>query len=586
MRRRRAVLLLSLIGIATAIAAVVGLAGGPAASVIVFPMPGSRVAPPQTQIVFRGIPISKLGAVRVTGSRSGVHAGRVFADSDGQGGSFVPARPFSPGERVTVTTRPNLLSHGRSFSFTVATPAGPIQPAPRSVAFRTAGDLVSYHSRPDLQPPAVQVSDRSAGAAGDIFLGPEHGPVQSGPMIIDAGGNLVWFHPLPGDETPADFRVQSYEGKPVLTWWQGQVGAGVGSGEDVIFDSSYKQLAVVHAGNGLSADLHEFLLEPGDRALITAYYPVYWDASSIHQSTHTVVLDSVVQEIDIKTGLVLFQWDSLDHVPLSDSYEPAPTIAGHPYDYFHINSIQRDHGDLVISARNTWAAYKVNPSTGHTVWTLGGKASTFKMPRAAVFAFQHHVRVRSHDRIVTLFDDGSGPPIVHQQSRALTLKINHQKKTVSVVNADYHSPSILASFEGDEQELPNGDDFVGWGQQPYFSEFTEAGATVLDGRFVGGNSSYRAYLYPWRGFPDTPPAVKASTSGSITTVYASWNGATDVSRWQVLGGMSPNKLAVLTTAAKRGFETQVDVPARPFVAVRALDSRGRVLSTSSIVRTQ
>ena len=53
------------------------------------------------------------------------------------------------------------------------------------------------------------------------------------------------------------------------------------------------------------------------------------------------MLDSVVQEIDIKTGLVLYQWDSLDHVPLADSYEAMPATAGGPFDYFHINSVQQ-----------------------------------------------------------------------------------------------------------------------------------------------------------------------------------------------------------------------------------------------------
>ena len=79
----------------------------------------------------------------------------------------------------------------------------------------------------------------------------------------------------------------------------------------------------------------------------------------------------MAQEIDIPTGLVLFQWDSLDHVPLSAGYTQAARAAhiangiGNPYDYFHINSIALDRdGNLLISARNTWAVYKVNHHTG------------------------------------------------------------------------------------------------------------------------------------------------------------------------------------------------------------------------------
>src|SRR5205807_5189499 len=173
----------------------------------------------------------------------------------------------------------------------------------------------------------------------------------------------------------ADLRVQRYRGKPVLTWWEGYSGAGLGEGEDVIDDGSYRTLAVIHAANGLSADLHEFEITPQNTALITAYYPVLWNASSVHGSTRQIVLDSVVQEIDVKTGLLLFQWDSLDHVPLGDSYEPVPSSAGAPLDYFHVNSLEpTSSGELIISGRNTWAAYDVD-RPGRAVWTLGGTHS-------------------------------------------------------------------------------------------------------------------------------------------------------------------------------------------------------------------
>jgi hypothetical protein len=371
----------------------------------------------------------------------------------------------------------------------------------------------------------------------------------------------------------------------VLTWWEGYSGAGMGAGEDVIYDSSYRQLAIVHAGNGLSADLHEFRLTPQGTALITAYYPVYWDASALHGAKQQVVLDSVVQEIDVKTGLVLYQWDSLDHVPLADSYDAVPASAGSPFDYFHINSVQQQRdGDLVISARNTWAAYDVDHATGAIVWTLGGKSSSYRLDSAAAFAFQHDVRVRATgDPTVTLFDDGAGPPKVHAQSRGITVRLDDKDKTAKLVTEDLHDPALAASFEGNLQALPNGDRFLGWGQQPYFTEFDAQGQMVFDGRFVDANSSYRAYRFAWKGTPRSAPAVAASTSGATTSVYVSWNGATEVASWRVLAGPSADALQAVVTAPKRGFESQVDIPAQPYVAVQALDSAGRVLSTSSAV---
>jgi hypothetical protein len=559
-------------------------------TVTVFPIPGARVASPQTQIAFRGVPIDQVGKVFVTGSRSGVHAGRFESDSDHDGGSFLPAKPFVPGEVVTVRTTLSILGAKApgTFHFTVAAPSGSIPAMPLLPAARVPGDELTFHSQPDLTPASVEITkdDPDPGPDGDdIFLTPQQGPTQNGVMILNKQGTLLWFEPVPQGDMAADLQVQRYEGQRVLTWWQGYSGAGVGAGEDVIDNSSYRQIAVVHAANGLSADLHEFRLTPQGTALITAYYPVYWDATALDMSSRQIVLDSVVQEIDIKTGLLLFEWDSLDHVPLGDTYEPAVKSAGAPFDYFHINSVQlQQDGNLFISARNTWAAYEVDHPSGQVVWTLGGKNSTYKLASGAQFAFQHDVRLHTDtDPTVTMFDDGAGPPKVHEQSRGITVRLNGTTRTATLVSEDLHSPALDASFEGNVQELPGGDDFVGWGQQPYFTEFNSRGQTDFDGRFVGDNSSYRAYRFPWIGTPTTLPSVSASSTGTSTNVYVSWNGATQVSSWRVLAGTSASALQAVTTASKQGFESQVTIPAQPYVAVQALNSAGRALATSSVV---
>lgn len=592
-RRRRATALLAL----AAGSALIGvyLAGCGSArpeTVSAFPIPGDQVASPQTQIAFRGAPISQLKKVVVTGSRSGRHAGRLAADADGQGGSFLPSKPFVPGEVVTVRTGLHVRDATTgTFRFTVGTPAGSIPATPLPPAGRVPGDELTFQSRPDLSPASVEITKQDSepdGDADDIFITPQQGPTQNGAMILDANGELVWFQPVPSGDMAADLRVQRYEGKRVLTWWQGYSGAGVGAGEDVIEDASYRRVAVVHAANGLSADLHEFRLTPQDTALITAYYPVHWNATDVHLAARQIVLDSVVQEIDIKTGLLLFQWDSLDHVPLTDTYEPAIKSAGAPYDYFHINSVQQEQdGNLLISARNTWAAYEVDHQTGQVVWTLGGKNSSYKLGDGASFAFQHDVRLHTKaDPTVTLFDDGGGGAgggRIHGQSRGITLRLNDKDRTATLVDEVVHSPALSANFEGNVQALPNGNTFLGWGQQPYFTEYGSRGQTVLDGRFVGANSSYRAYSYPWAGTPTTAPAVSASSSGADTNVYVSWNGATDVASWRVLAGAGADALQAVATASKQGFESQVTIPAQPYVQVQALDGAGRTLATSEIV---
>jgi hypothetical protein len=291
----------------------------------------------------------------------------------------------------------------------------------------------------------------------------------------------------------------------------------------------------------------------------------------------------VVQEIDIRTGLLLFQWDSLDHVPLSASYV-APD-KHKPYDYFHINSAQADRdGTLIISSRNTWTAYKVSAHGGRIIWRLGGKHSTFKLPPAGSFSFQHDVRARvSGDRIVTLFDNGAGPPDVESQSRGVTLRLDPGTHTASVAGLLKHSPPLLAHFEGNVQELPGGRDFLGWGQRPYFTEFS-GGRVRLDGHFVNSNPSYRAYLGAWSATPSAPPAISAATSGGRTSVYVSWNGATSVSRWRVLAGPGPDGLRAVDTVPWGGFETAIDLPAERYVAVQALDGHGRVVGHSPTIR--
>jgi hypothetical protein len=574
----------------------VGLALGSATAaqaapaVSVFPIPGGRLAAPSTQITFRGLPAGQLGAISVTGSKSGTHTGRVVGDSDGDGASFLPSHPFTAGEKVTVHTGLNIVGgSGGSYSFTIATPAGAIPLAGVRPAPHVRNDVTRFVSRPDLVPTALTVTKKassSVAAGGDLFLAPQYGPVQNGPMIVGPFGGLIWYQPVPHNDTATDFNLQSYQGKPVLTWWQGNVSAaGTGDGVDEIYNSSYQHVATVKASNGVNADLHEFTITGQNTALVTAYYPVMWNVSNAKGAKPRIVLDGVVQEIDIPTGLVLFQWDSLDHVPVSASYQPIPKNTGHPWDYFHLNSAQlTGNGNVIISSRDTWAVYDVAHQTGAIVWTLNGKSSSFKMGPNTSFAFQHDARLLAGGRM-TVFDDGAGPPDVHKQSRGLTLRLDTTHMTATLVTQDTHSPSILARFEGSDQLLRNGDSLVGFGSQPWITEFNSHGKSVFDARFIDANQSYRAYRYPWTGTPSVPPSVGTRTSKGTTTVYASWNGSTALAKWQVLGGSSPTKLSVVASAGKAAFETPIKLRhSSTYVAVRALDSRGHTLATSKAVK--
>jgi hypothetical protein len=563
---------------------------GAATAVSAYPSPGSHVASAQTQISLRGVAPDHAGPLTVTGSRTGAHGGRLLAHADGQGASFLPDKPFAAGETVTVQSHlPVHRSRNGAWSFQIATQGGPIRPV-RPPPPILHGAVERFHSRPDLVPAKLSVGTSRPGVApGDIFLGEFafpglHGPGQPGPAIVDSHGQVIWFHPLSGTDLALDVRVQRYQGQPVVTWWQGFVNAGVGSGVGMVYDSSYRQIATVRAGNGYQADPHELLLTPRDTAFVLVENPVVWDLSSIHGARRAVVLDSVIQEVEVKTGFVRFEWHSLDHVAPGESYTPPPKQDGHVHDYFHINSVgENGDGSLLVSARNTWAIYKLDRATGSIDWRLNGKRSTFRMAPGSTFAWQHDARTLP-DGTVTLYDDGGAPP-VHTQSRGIGIHVDIHSRKAWLVRSYLHRPKVLANSQGNMQPLPNGNELVGWGNVPLASEFNRHGRLLLDLRFPPGDESYRAYRFPWTGTPTDLPALAASSDGKgTTTVYASWNGATNVAAWNVLAGPSPSQLSVVASVHRTGFETQAVVKtSQPFVAVQAKDGASKVIATSKAV---
>jgi hypothetical protein len=558
----------------------------PGTSISVAPLPGSYAASPRTQISLLGAPASAISDVIAKGSRSGVHGGKLRAYSQGDGASFVPADPFLSGE--TVTVRGKLRSAGRTrsfaYSFVVATQDALPYSKPSAPSGKDYNEKMHFRSAPSLEAPAVVVTARSgASAPGDIFAAPYSGPGPAGPMIFDEAGNLVWFDPLPARAAATNLQVQRLDGKPVLTWWQGYIPKqGFGEGEELIYDSSYREIGRVHAGNGYKADLHDFHLTASDTALLTVFDPIDCNLSSVGGPTGGAVNDSVFEEVDLRTGLVRREWHSVDHVPLADSYSSATHASKEwPFDYFHINSIdQHADGTTLISARNTWAIYQLNTTTGRLQSQIGGHHSSVKLGEGTHTAYQHDATTLANGEI-SVFDNGSVPK-VHPQSRGLVLALNAGTDTASVAAQYEHSPALTSDSQGNIQQLENQDMFIGWGPRPYFSEYSAAGQLLFDAHFHGSYESYRGYRFAWTGAPAGAPSVAAAAaSGGRVTVYASWNGDTRTASWRVLGGGSPQSLAPVATAARAGFETAITTPAAaPYVAVQALDASGAVLGTS------
>ena len=447
-------------------------------------------------------------------------------------------------------------------------------------------EVRTFRSRPELGPPAVEITEHAHDTApGYIFVAAKKGAGQDGPMIVDDLGRLVWFSK---NRYATDFKVQRYRGEPVLTWWEGKVVAGHGVGEYVIFDNSYREIRRVRAGSGYRGDLHEFSITPQDTALLTSYVATRTDLSPIGGPKEGMAWGGVAQELDIGTGEVLFEWRSLDHVGVEESYrDEPPQDPSTPLDYFHINSIDIDFdGDLLISAKGTSAVYKVDRESGEILWRLGGKNTDFDMGEGTSFAYQHDAR-RQSDGTITIFDNAA-PPQVREQSRGIVVDLDMNGMSATLVREYTHPNKLLSTSQGNVQHLPNGNVYVGWGSAPYFSEFSEGGELLFDARFVGEAQSYRAFRLAWSGHPSDDPAVAVERGADDkVTLYVSWNGATEVATWQVLAGPDPDELEPVGTAPWRGFETTVAVrTAEPYVAVQAKSASGRVLGTTKAVKPE
>jgi hypothetical protein len=267
------------------------------------------------------------------------------------------------------------------------------------------------------------------------------------------------------------------------------------------------------------------------------------------------------------------------------------------WDAFHINSVDEGpDGRQLISARNMWAIYNVTKKSGRVRYQIGGKKSDFTFGPNADFYWQHDARFRPGNRI-SMFDDGccdlpDGAP--EQRSHGLILNLDLRSHKATVDKTYYHQPPLESPTQGNTQALPNGNEFIGWGQSPYYSEYAGAGNTegngsrnlLYDAKLPGSDISYRAFRDKWIGTPYYPPSAAARSAGGHSVVYASWNGSTQTSAWQVLAGSDPKSLSVVVGHALRsGFETAVTTPTPgPYFQVRALDAKGRVIGESRVVK--
>jgi Arylsulfotransferase (ASST) len=464
-------------------------------------------------------------------------------------------------------------------------------------AFTTKGAF-TFASAPRLHPPKL-VTDGPT-AAGKLAPGyylianfknltnPNPMIGQGGPLILDNKLQPVWFNPISTNLVATNLRVQSYKGKPALSWWQGvinSVGATTAGSVDIV-DQHYRQIATVTGQDGWIISPHEVLIS-GNTAWVTSYKNIPMDLSPYGGAANGILLDSAVQQYDLTTHKLLSSWDALAHIPLKNSKArpaPVPTV---PWDAYHVNSVQlQPGGGFLTSMRNTWAGYMVS-RTGDVQWVLGGTASSFTLQPGAEFEWQHDIELHPGG-VVSLFDDHCcaiksagvfAPPT--GPTRGLVLKLNPTARTATLAAQYRRGANFNAAFLGNTQMQPNGNVVVGWGSQPFFSEFSASGKRLLDAVLPGPNLTYRAYKSRWVGLPFFPPSGAARNRGGRAVVYASWDGATRVATWRVLAGHDRKHLVAVATKRRQGFETAIRLATRfKLYKVQALDSRHHVIGTS------
>ena len=510
------------------------------------PVPNSKLLSRETNIIFSSADLidpSSLkdnNLIRVIGSESGIHTGKLILSDDNKTIVFNPDKPFAAGEKVTVTMNQgiktlNSKELGReSYSFTITPLEEPIRidPIERLGLGLTSEDLKSLNSglnKSLLGPvpsdfPIVTVGTSDNPSPGNIFLTNFGGSDTIGFYIsmLDNNGNLVKYKKI--EPYPAfDFTVQP---NGLLSYADvKEFFGGHGSCQYKILDTSFTAVDSFQCGNGYEAELHGFQLLSNGHGLLFAYDPQPYDLSKVVPggNPNAIVTGGIIQEVDANKNVV-FQWRTWDYIPITDSYAD---LTANSIDYAHINAIEGDNdGNILVIGRTISAVIKINRSTGEIMWHLGGKENEFTFinehPENApeYFVGPHDIR-RIANGDITLFDNGDrhNPPY----SRAVEYKLNEDSLTATLVWEFRHNPDIYTYAMGSVQRLQDGSTFIGWGSasaggDPVLTEVHPDNTVALEFFYPSGVMSYRAFKFPWAsGLPAASVMTNEILEGNTYT---------------------------------------------------------------------
>ncbi|KAI1108760.1 Arylsulfotransferase-domain-containing protein [Nemania sp. NC0429] len=460
----------------------------------------------------------------------------------------------------------------------------------------------TYHSSKLVSPRfLVNAWDKSATTVGShIFMNPTEPNQASSPMILSSR-DLSLVYADPAWNAGSDTRVQFHDGNPYLTFWSGLNFLGRGSGGGVMVDPSYRLFKnLTTKGLGTGADNHDFTLTADGGAVMTNYHTIYADVTPIGGPANGSLLDCAFQEVDVDTGAVRFTWRATDHFDLNETVIGKWADVAGGFDWFHINAASKTaDGNYLISSRHLGTVALISGRDGSRIWQVGGARNSFRDRsggNATNFAFQHDARFADDaESQITLFDNHAmsvtspTPGCARDCTRGMRIALDYGAREARLVSEFRHPQGVQAWAQGGYHLLPNGHAMLGWGVVPAMTEFDAAGKVVMDVQIRpwnttagGGGPLYRVYKFDWVARPPWDPSC-AFVDG---TVYASWNGATEVAAWALLGGPSAQSMGRIRVARKTGFETGIPVPGRvAFVRVQALDGDGKVIGSSNVVDT-
>jgi hypothetical protein len=497
----------------------------------------------------------------------------------------------------------------------------------------------SYRSS-NLTSPAVRKAIDSLQCYDDnyIFLSPRGQRVPNPAVtILDNHGRLIWSKHVQGQAY--NLKVQEYKGEKVLTYWVGDDAVGGhGEGYFYVLNTKYEEIARVRGVNDLRADLHEFTITPEGTAIVTFYQIYPLNQPGVFRIKDTVYIsDCLFQEFDIASQKLIFEWRASDHHHLNESYALIGTdgyTTEHPFDWYHINSVQKDDlGNYLVSARFTSSITYVNGRTGEIIWVLGGKRNSFtdlSNGQATNMQYQHLARfaplttfpslmakeIADHGKeihkdgitkqLLTLFDNGIPP----RPARGLILELTYPTPgtttntplTAKVIKAYEHPLHIDSTSQGSLQlvhsNLTVSSDphiLLGFGWQGTWTEYLANGTLLCDSRIVvqsamqspgkGYVQSYSVLKFPWQALPHYPPVAVPGKDKS--SVFVSWNGATDVYAWR-LSFLIDETWQIHRNELRKGFETEIsllDTFSKPlrYIIVEALDENDKVLGKTEVV---